>query len=379
MNKDTKELLKLLRKSAKPAGASSVALALAACGGGGGRGPITARDDGITTVAVLDDFSRNMGNSEMLGPHGDSVVNSVERHFDGNIVEVEVFNNSNKVQTIREFVDTYNEHEVEVINTSYGKVNQVSEIYFPSSYSATVRELWDEHDVFVVAAAGNDGNYGATRMQSDSVLNIIVGSTGNNYGLSSYTNYHPSMVDFYTYGAEISDNGALVVGTSFASPKVAGMVAELIEANPDYTMAEIRTLLELNSTYKQVENHDTNVVFNIQEINDITTTEHVINTRVIVEAAFELFADMNPNQTQLDMWVSRIDSGDYSFQDLRHWIEENPVFDYYTKGVSPVEKIAAHYHWYEHREATDEEILFAIDNSDIWFGDQILPVEEVIA
>ena len=343
---------------------SPFALALAACGGTSGVyrtgtvNPVVGDDE--TTIVVLDYFSTMT--------HGDDVTAVVEANTDVNVIGDDMTSHSLLNGTPARIASVYEEYEAEVINTSF--VDDSHTIAFSSrdsSYADTVRTLY-ENGTFVVAASGNDYQYGAARYQVDSDLNLIVGAVNEFNQITSYSNYHQDVVDFYAEGR--SEDGQH--GTSFAAPHVSAYVAELMEANPDYTMSEIRTLLELNSDYVLAKHggHE----FVIQVLDGISTTDHEINIRVRVEAAFELFADTNPTWGQLSWWTESIRSGTGTFDDLVTYIDTYDFSDI-TLGVDIVEKAQAHYHWYENRESTDAEVLAYLDNPDSY----VIPTSTEIA
>lgn len=327
---------------------SPFALLVAACGGGSNvvtpRDP--ANDDGKTTVVVLDNFSTSN--------HGNNVANTVENHTDKEVTVVEQDRDSWQTsQTPSQLNDAYTVHDAEVINTSFGVTNSANNNLTNSEYTRITKYLYSQ-DVAVVNSAGNDGDYGINKLGSESPYTIDVGATdARGTDIAGYSNYHPAAVDFYASG-KISAG----YGTSYSAPKVAGMIADLIQYDPEYTMPEIRTLLELNSEYV-LQDHD-GFLFTSQILTEISIYDHDINTTVIVEAGFELFENMNPTQDLLDTWVLDIEEGEADYSDLLNFFDTTS-FDQYNLGVAPVEQAAAYYHWFEGREATAEEVIHIVD------------------
>lgn len=326
-----------------------LALTLAACGGGSKNSPVVAiPDDGTTTVVVLDFFTNST--------HGGNVAAIVEDNTDVVVIRDDRSDTLSSSATPSLILESYTSNEAEVINTSFvvgsGAV-ETSVSY--NTYSSLVGDLYAS-GVFVVAASGNNGSFGASPFQVSSDLNIVVGALDASGDIAFYSNYHPTAVDFYADGEY---NGGF--GTSYASPRVAAYIAELIDAKPDYTMSEIRTLLELNSEYV-LQEHDGHK-FVIQTLDGIDTTEHVINTRVIVEAGFELFENINPEQSLLDEWITKIDTGTDDYVDLKQYFDDTEFTDY-TYGVAAVEVAQANYHWYEQRESTDAEVIAYLESID---------------
>ena len=330
-------------------GLTPLALTLGACGSDSRNSPVVSiPDDGVTTVVVLDFFTNTN--------HGENVAAIVETITDVVVVRDDRSDTLLSSATPGLLIEAYSSNEAEVINTSFVVGNapvQTSISY--NEYSSAVGDLYAS-GVFVVAAAGNNGSFGASPFQVSSDLNIVVGALDASGDIAFYSNYHPTAVDFYADGSYGTG-----LGTSYASPRVAAYIAELIEANPDYTMSEIRTLLELNSDYVLQEHGGYKFV--IQTIDGIDITEHVINSRVIVEAGFELFENINPEQAILDEWISKIDAGVNDYIDLKQYFDDTD-FTGYTYGVAAVELAQAQYHWYEHRESTDAEVTAYLDSMD---------------
>lgn len=333
---------------------SPLTLLVAACGGG--KSIVVPRDpdqdDGQTTVVVLDRFDS--------GNHGENVSNTVENHTDRDVTVVDMNRDSwNTSETPRQLTEAYTEYDAEVINTSFGVPDTASNSLTYSDYTQVTKSLYGQ-GVTVVNSAGNDGSYGINKLGSDSPYTIDVGALeSRGTDIANYSNYHPSAVDFYASGTIPQGNG-----TSYSAPKVAGMVADLIQHDPGYTMPEIRTLLELNSEYV-LQDFD-GFKFTSQILTEISIYDHEINTQVIVEAGFEVFENINPDQDTLDYWVDMIDSEQATYDDLEQYFEETD-YSGWNLGVAPVELAAAQYHWYEHREATVDEIYNYIDTNYIDF------------
>jgi hypothetical protein len=235
----------------------------------------------------------------------------------------------------------------------------------------------------VVASAGNEGSYGVSASRGVSVFQLAIGATTKEGDLTSYTNYHPKAVDFYADGKSApteyttSDGSVYIItldGTSFSSPTVAGYVAELVDFDPTYSYSEIRTLLEYNSEYLVHNGPEGSFVY--QYLDGIDTVDHVIDTRVIVEAGFELFDGRNPEQIELDTWIDSIYSGNSTYNDLQAELEGNGIN---LDEVAAVELAQAHFHWNYHRESTDEELLDRLTGSVelATYTQDILPAEVI--
>lgn len=148
-----------------------------------------------------------------------------------------------------------------VISCSWG-TNQVSE--------AVVAELKSLYDagITVVFASGNDGVSldGSADDESEVEWVIGVGASGENNDVTSYSNYGKNidilapggntqtsvgilgLDDSGTQGSTdnyglVSNNYAFTLGTSFATPVLAGVVALMYSVNPNITPKQIRDIL----------------------------------------------------------------------------------------------------------------------------------------
>jgi hypothetical protein len=368
-------MLKKLFKSkkAKVLGAMPLALSLAACGGGGGSISYSTstttgdtNDDGITEVAVLDHFSGT------YRTHGPKVVNTVKSETDSLVTEHNRANEtSNQTANLLTQLHTNGDPEVINMSTAHSTVVTVRHAFSSAEPSITAASynLWKEGTV-VVASAGNAGEYGVAESRGFSVFQTSVGAA-DLVGITSYSNYHPKVIDFYANGW---NEGS--VGTSISAPLVSAWVAELLEYDNSYTMSEIRTLLEYNSTYRTHDDGEGHV-FNYQYLFGINTYDHVIDTRVITEAGFELFAGRNPDHSELYEWIIKIDAGVASFESLKeHLIDTVPVK---LDEVAEIEIAQAHYHWYEHRESTDQEVIDYLRDGSLNLSEDSLYYTDIIA
>ncbi|MGD9761910.1 MAG: S8 family serine peptidase [Candidatus Izemoplasmatales bacterium] len=121
-----------------------------------------------------------------------------------------------------------------VINLSLGSTTEDLGVKVAVEYAYA-------HEVFVVAASGNDGNdvpfYPAALENSISVNSIdsnSVLSTFSNYGVTIDLSAPGDLV----YTTNIGNGYAMVSGTSFAAPHVAGVLALLLSYN-QFSFAEI--------------------------------------------------------------------------------------------------------------------------------------------
>ena len=358
-----------------------LALTLAACGGSRTSPTFGDPDDnGVTTAAVLDYYTGPDGY------HGDFVEATIKEATTVDVVGVDR-RDGTVSGTTTELERTDSEHEPEVINMSTGTTLVVTDRSITQSSTQQLTdksvELFQE-GTFVVASAGNEGSYGVSASRGVSVFQLAIGATDDTGELTTYTNYHPKEVDFYANGTSAvteytsPSTGNVyyltLQGTSFSAPTVAGYVAELFKHNPDYSYSEIRTLLEYNSEYLVHDSPEGSFVY--QYLDGIDTVEHVIDTRVIVEAGFELFDGRNPEQAELDNWINLVYTGVVTYEDLQFELEGNGV---HLDNVADIELAQAHFHWNYHRESTDEELFNRLTSTeeDMAHVQVVLPLEDL--
>ncbi|MCD8391283.1 MAG: S8 family serine peptidase, partial [Firmicutes bacterium] len=145
---------------------------------------------------------------------------------------------SNIVAGIYAAVDDF---DCDVINMSCGTSENVEALKTAVSYAA-------KNGVILVAAAGNDAssayNYPATYSKV-----IGVGSVDSSKNHSSFSNTNIS-VFVCAPGESVAllsptrlSSTATGSGTSFSSPYVAGIIADMLAINPDLTLSDIKTII----------------------------------------------------------------------------------------------------------------------------------------
>lgn len=310
---------------------------------------------------------------------------------------------------------------VDVINWSFSKTRWTSDY----NYSNTViKEGYLKNTAFTVSA-GNEGEgftigydpvtnittypgWGRIAEYQSTPYDFTIGaidtfdwkypsSTSDNsevykkvakFELASFSEVTPKFVDFYTQG-----DG----GTSFAAPRVAGMIAHIKQYNPNYNLNEIRTILERNSKYLTFErdgntwvaqvldpwNMQTNTIRNERDgktinmftdgitKNDYIWTfdpKHVIDQKTKIEALFEVFYATNPSQQEFNTWMDIVDKDKLTVEQAITRFIKSALFgnlDYMPKDIDSkvalIERVQGLYHLGLSREPTLEETVMAID------------------
>jgi subtilisin family serine protease len=210
------------------------------------------------------------------------------------------------------------------------------------------------------------------------------------FELADFSEVAPRFVDFYTYGDS---------GTSFAAPRVAGLITHILQDNPDYDLNQIRTVLERNSDLVEFERDGNKWIAQVLDPYDLENntirdgrvgnsidmftdgitrddytftfdTTHVIDTRTKVDGLYEIILGRNPDQGGLNHYVDNIESRNWSLHDvltafvnseegINGWFNSEDAEQ--TAMVPLIERVQALYHVGMSREPTLEETVNVID------------------
>lgn len=306
---------------------------------------------------VLKNFYGKFGND-----HKDVIV--IARDVDNGYWDRDENNNLIYITTIvDEFKDMVEKFNPDIVNVSWGYSSVVGypllNISENSKYNydtvefdtmqIMLRDLW-EQGVTITASAGNDyHNNGASITFASSIFPIVVGAYNQqDMKIYDWSNKGPAVVDFYEMG-----DGWNIQGTSFAAPRVAAHIALIRSEYPDISQSSIRTILEKNSIY------DYEFGQYVQKLKTISNFDPSIDTRVKVEAVYEIFNGRNPDQEELDFWIYQIDNNQYNIFQLAEQLAADGV---QQLEVAPIERMAAFWHFWLSREADDSEILEMLDD-----------------
>jgi len=332
---------------------SPLSLALAACNSSNNTVSNTLPESNgePITVAVLDYFKSQES-------HGDKVVYAFNST---STTETEVLEQELRLDLyenpIREILQN---ESPDVINTSWAVDGIYADAPFVIAFNdaeegSPLRDILDtgldiwNNNTTIVAAAGNDYlTDSASGPWALSIFPVVVGALDSTGNIADYSNKGEEVVHFYHLG---ESNG--YTGTSFSSAYVSSMVADIKNQLPGISESSVRTLLEKNSEY------DLTGGMYIQKLDELTTLDTSIDTRVRVEAVFELFEGRNPSQEELDYWVNEIDNNGLDLRQLAHDFAANGIEE---GGVPPIEKMQAFYHFWLGRESNDSEIADMLVN-----------------
>lgn len=339
---------------------SPTALVLAACGGSGSNTTTststsaTPSTNSPVNVVVVDSFkTAEDGGDGYDNGHGEKVVSTFNNFNIGNptVIEYELnlWEDTNPIRMVQQEINP------DVINTSWvvdgihATAPMVIEFNDPEPGTSlrdtldTGLDTWNNNTT-IVASAGDDGmSYGASAPWAFSIFPIIVGALDDTDGIASYSNSGSETVHYYHSGNHSSGE----TGTSYSTARVAAMVSDIKEQLPGISESSVRTLLEKNSVYSLEDGKY------IQKLDELTTLDTSIDTRVRVEAVFELFESRNPTQEELDYWINEIDNNGLDIRQLAHDFAADGIED---NRVAPIEKMQAFYHFWLNREAEDSEI-----------------------
>ena len=297
-------------------------------------------------VVILDAFQTSTS-------HGPQVLKNFYGEFGNDQKEVTVIaEDLDFDKTPDPILRAYQDFDPDVINASWGSKRNIDYPHIDNydtyrngdAYLESNQILW-ENGVTVTASSGNDGeNDSAVASWASSIFPIVVGAYSQYNGdIYDWSNKGSAVVHYYEIG-----DGWGIEGTSFSAPRVAAQVALIKSEYNDISESSVRTILEKNSLY------DFDSGDYVQKIDEIKNFDPSIDTRVKVEAVFEIFEGRNPSQTELDNWINLVDNGEETLGTMARWFAINGI---QTQDIPPIERMQAFYHYWLNRESQDNEII----------------------
>lgn len=202
-------------------------------------------------------------------------------------------------------------NDMDIINLSIGTPDD----------SPALRQIVDEaysQGLTLVAAAGNDGTvFGNTDTVKypanyDSVIAVGAIDKGINRADWSACGSQleitaPGEAIISTY---LNNTYATLSGTSMAAPYVAGIMALLIEAHPDYSNAELRAALDTEVIDLGIAGRDTWYGYGLVQSPVLLTHAD------FVARFYQLCLLREPGDSELNYWINQLDSGQKTGADL---------------------------------------------------------------
>lgn len=187
--------------------------------------------------------------------HGDYVLYSFEQTYKGSLDKVKLQNTKDQgfvsFTEVFDFSIKLSNEGYKVLNVSFGFGSQKHLNFFATTAYKTAKEALS-YGLSLVFASGNfeEGSkkdIGSSFLSANPWTLSAGAAYKTNQGvfLEDYSLYHPSFTSYFLSG--ISKDA---IGTSFAAPKLSGLIANLQQSNNHkLSQSEVRTLLDLNSEY----------------------------------------------------------------------------------------------------------------------------------
>lgn len=225
-------------------------------------------DSNIPYVNTFSPFDHGTHVAGIIGAEGNNGIGTAGVTWDVQLMSLDVFNGEKYYQDLALLNAIYYaaNNGADVINMSLGETHAYTtiadwRISNPNAYSAYYEALSYAVDkgATVVIAAGNDDAYAGSHLSIPAAFSslidgvISVAAVANTGDLTDYTNYG-SLVTIAAPGGS-SDLGAGILstvplasyeempGTSMASPIVAGAAALIKAENPNFTPADIESII----------------------------------------------------------------------------------------------------------------------------------------
>jgi hypothetical protein len=201
---------------------------------------------------------------------------------------------------------------------------------------------------------------------ASSPYDFTVGSVTDSFDLACFSESAPRFVDFYVSSIE---------GTSFAAAKVAGLITQIKEDYPAYTLNHVRTVLERNSNLIEFERplsyttESENVVFIAQVLDPNNfDTRHRIDMQTKVDGLYEVLFGRNPDKVGLEWWLENIKANQWSVSEVIDRFLDSTEAVWYSSDQAEssskaplIERVQAMYHIGLSREPTLEETTNLLD------------------
>lgn len=222
-----------------------------------------------------------------------------------------------------------NHPDVKIWNLSQGSTNEVNDDCF-SDFAIEIDKLQKKHNVLICKSAGNIDPSTPTKKRishgADSIRSLVVGSIANTYlgegdakpyQRSPFSKYGPGpclvtkpdlvhiggnkLSGVHTF-SEIGFEGHMWKGTSFSTPRISAMAANIAHRlNRDFDSTLIKALLIHNSYYPNTEGMDSNSL--LKELGHGMPTD------------IDTILNNNPDEFTM-VWHPSLKEGDIQIQDI---------------------------------------------------------------
>ena len=171
------------------------------------------------------------------------------------------FPESTALRAMEWTIDHRKEYNISVMSISWGIVLGGPADHNGNSAISRAADRAVEAGMSVVVAAGNTALSATVTAPGDARLVVTVGSVNDNHHLSSFSSEGPTSDgrtkpdvcapgESVTGATSTSDNGWYTGdGTSASAPLVGGLIACMLEANPDLTPAQVKQVLHETSEH----------------------------------------------------------------------------------------------------------------------------------
>lgn len=206
---------------------------------------------------------------------------------------------------IVEAINYAKENNVKVINMSFGSEARDRVL------EKAVKDAYDEGIVLVAASGNEESNSFSSPSSFKEVISV---NASNRFDKPAYFSDYGIFKDVTAPGVSIystvpGDEYEFFSGTSMASPVVAGVVALMLDANPDLTPSEVYNILAAST--KKVNFANPDAIF------DDYLAYGIVNAENAVRAAKEASSDVEVTDLFVKPSTISLDEGDtFSFESM---------------------------------------------------------------
>lgn len=281
------------------------------------------------------------------GYHGFIVTSAARTVYGGGIVKLDLGSYNIDLGDTNEQFRLGLDQDLSAINLSLGdgSTTRADALLVGGPDKATFYEIAREHwmnDTWVSVAAGNYGDHTTNDLASSPYTFGV--AAGSDEPLAHYSQYH----ERHTLG--IADGELLgSQGTSLASPRVAGSIAE-VKSRLDLSNPEALTAFQQTADTVHIREYDTTALV-LGSLADLSEPERIEKDE-IVDGAYRLFLGVQPPREE-----SEIVAG----WDAQTIVSRAIEMLNHSDDVSIMQRTHAAFHVFLHREPELDELTLAVD------------------